>query len=151
MSTLFTFVSFQHHINLYPFIASITPGRSKQVQEKPKKRKIVVPPPPPSRKYIRLSTMPASSKGKNKAEIEVEEIKDEESDSLNHGSSKFSYLSSSLTLSLYIIFWKPHFHIKQQLVLVRLRLLKIHLLLPSLLPLRRMLLFACSKFSQVDI
>ena len=48
--------------------------------------------------------MPAYSKGKNKAEIEVEEIRDEKSDSLNPGSSKFSYLSSSLTLSLYIIF-----------------------------------------------
>ena len=57
--------------------------------------------------------MLASSKGKKKAEIEVEEIRDKESDSLNPGSSKFSYLSSSLTLSLYIIFWKPHFNMKQ--------------------------------------
>ena len=56
--------------------------------------------------------MPASSKGKNKAEIEVKEIRDEESDNLDHGSSKFSYLSSPLTLSLYIIFCKPHFYMK---------------------------------------
>ena len=94
------------------FVALITPGRSKQVQEKPKKRKTVVPPPPPSRKSVRLSTMPASFKGKTKAEIEVEEIRDEESDNLDPGSSKFSYLSSSLSLSLYIISCKPHFYMK---------------------------------------
>ena len=94
------------------FAASITPGRSKQIQEKPKKRKIVVLPPPPSHKSVRLNTLPTSSKGKNKAEIEVKEIRDEDSDNLNPGSSKFSYLSSYLTLSLYIIFCKPHFYMK---------------------------------------
>ena len=94
------------------FAASITPGRSKQVQEKPKKRKTIVPPPPPSHKSVRLSIMPTSFKGKNKAEIEVEEIRDEESDNLALGSSKFSSLSSSLSLSLYIIFCKPHFCMK---------------------------------------
>ena len=56
--------------------------------------------------------MPASFKGKTKAEIEVEEIRDEESDNLDPGSSKFSYLSSSLSLSLYIISCKPHFYMK---------------------------------------
>ena len=94
------------------FIASITPGRSKKVQEKPKKRKIVVPPPSSSHKFVRLSTLPTSSKGKNKVEIEVEEIRDDKSDNLDPGSSKFSYLSSFLSLSLYIIFCKPHFYMK---------------------------------------
>ena len=94
------------------FAASITPGRSKQVQEKPKKRKTIISPPSPSRKSVKLNTLPTSSKDKNKAEIEVEEIRDEESDNLALGSSKFSSLSSSLSLSLYIIFCKPHFYIK---------------------------------------
>ena len=48
--------------------------------------------------------MLASSKGKTKTEIEVEKIRDEESNNLDSGSSKLSYLPSSLTLSLYIIF-----------------------------------------------
>ena len=59
-----------------------------------------------------LSTMPTSSKGKSKAKIEVEEIRDEESDNLDPGFSRFSYLSSSLSLSLYIILCKPHFYMK---------------------------------------
>ena len=94
------------------FAALITPGISKQVQEKPKKRKTVIPPPPPSRKSVKLSTLPTSSKGKNKAEIEVEEIRDDKSDNLDPDSSKFLSLSSFLSLSLYIIFCKPHFYMK---------------------------------------
>ena len=107
------------------FIVIVTPSRSKQVQESSKKRKIVVPPLPPSRKSTRLSTLHPSSKGKGKVKIEVEEMKDEESGNLTFDSSKLS----SLSLFMYIISCKPHFFMEQQLILLRLKHLKIHSLL----------------------